>query len=186
MLQGRHLADKVNGRTERRMGGQTVANSIAPLPHFVRRGTKKLTCKARFPLVAKSPYDNRIQGMRSKVLVHSLSGIRTRQLDPPHPSFYRVQNFTNYVIPYVIFTTRGWGRSDTFVFKTNLSCFIKKMLSCTLIFPKVPPDPLPPPILYGMFDLIPSTLIMLSHNDRRVLALITHLTWKISLRQSCF
>ncbi len=32
------LAVKVNGRTERRTDGQTVANSIAPLPHLVWGG----------------------------------------------------------------------------------------------------------------------------------------------------
>ncbi len=37
-LESKHLSkgSKVNGQT----GGQMVANSIAPLPHFVRRGTK--------------------------------------------------------------------------------------------------------------------------------------------------
>ncbi len=53
--------------------------------------------------------------------------------------------------------------SDTFVFKTNFQLFYAKMLSCTLIFPKVPPDPLPPPYLVRIqdseftetFDLIP-------------------------------
>ncbi len=34
------------------------------------------------------------------------------------------------------------GRGQT------LLCYIQKMLSCILILPKVPPDPLPPPILY--------------------------------------
>ncbi len=56
--------------------------------------------------------------------------------------------------------------SETFVFKTNFKLFYAKMLSCTLIFPKVPPDPLPPPILYeykiaNLPELLISPLISL-------------------------
>ncbi len=45
-----------------------------------------------------------------------------------------------------------WDRSDTFVFKINFNLFYAKMVSCMLICPKVPPDPLPPPYLVQIQD----------------------------------
>ena len=42
--------------------------------------------------------------------------------------------------------------SDTIVLKINFNLFYAKMLSCTLIFPKVSSDPLPPSISSILYE----------------------------------
>ena len=110
--------------------------------NFLAKDVKRMLTFKRWPLVAELKLKVS-KGCGPKFRENMLSCIHTRQLDPP--SFYLIRIFPIYVRfkhhRYGVVVGRG------------------QTLSCILIFPKVPPDPLPPPILYEYkIENFPETL----------------------------